>query len=165
MKKKRIYIASPLGFSETGREFYYNRIIPAVEKAGFEVIDPWKLIPEEILKDVEKMPDGAEKKHMWQEISMMIGRGNTIGLISADGVLAILDGKEIDSGTAAEIGYASALEKPIVGYRNDYRQCGDNEGTVINLQVEFFIRDSGGTIVHNIEDIAKALQEIFNFIE
>lgn len=36
-------------------------------------------------------------------------------------MLAILDGQDVDSGTAAEIGYAFARRKPIVGYRGDLR--------------------------------------------
>jgi nucleoside 2-deoxyribosyltransferase len=35
-------------------------------------------------------------------------------------MLAILDGQDVDSGTAAEIGYAFARRKPIV-YRGDLR--------------------------------------------
>ena len=33
----------------------------------------------------------------------------------------------------------------------------DNEGGVINLQVEYFIRQSGGTIVNRYEDLAPSL--------
>jgi len=33
----------------------------------------------------------------------------------------------------------------------------DNEGGVVNLQVEYFIRQSGGTIVNRYEDLAPSL--------
>jgi hypothetical protein len=39
----RIYIAGPLGFSEAGRTFYYEKLIPAVRQLGHEVLDPWTL--------------------------------------------------------------------------------------------------------------------------
>jgi len=39
----------------------------------------------------------------------------------ADVLLACLDGPDADSGTCLEIGYAMALEKPVLGYRTDFR--------------------------------------------
>ena len=67
---------------------------------------------------------------------------------------------DVDSGTAAEIGYACARGKPILGYRGDFRLAAENEGGRVNLQVEFFIRDSGGDIVPRIDDLAEALTRI-----
>ena len=69
----------------------------------------------------------------------------------------MLDGADVDSGTAAEIGYAFARGKLIVGYRGDFRVSADNEGALVNLQVEFFIRESGGTIVSRYEDLGPCL--------
>src|SRR4051794_21133183 len=57
----------------------------------------------------------------------------------AAAVLAVLDGADVDSGTAAEIGYAAALGIPVVGLRTDLRVTGDNAATIVNLQVEFFL--------------------------
>jgi nucleoside 2-deoxyribosyltransferase len=65
----------------------------------------------------------------------------------------------VDSGTAAEIGYAFARGKRIVGYRGDFRLSADNEGSTVNLQVEYFIRESGGTIITKIIDLESALQK------
>ena len=65
-------------------------------------------------------------------------------------MVAVLDGADVDSGTAAEIGYAFARGKLIVGYRGDFRLSADNEGGTVNLQVEYFIRESGGTIVEPV---------------
>lgn len=73
---------------------------------------------------------------------------------TSDAVLSILDGPDVDSGTAAEIGYAFAKNKPIVGYRGDFRLSADNVGGIVNLQVEYFIRASGGTIVTAFDAIA-----------
>jgi len=72
----------------------------------------------------------------------------------------VLDGPDVDSGTAAEIGYAFARGKLIVGYRGDSRVSADNEGGVVNLQVEFFIRASGGTIVDRYEDLRSGLRSL-----
>ena len=46
----------------------------------------------------------------------------------------VLDGVDVDSGTAWEIGYAHALDKPVYGLRTDFRTLGI-EGTV-NLMIE-----------------------------
>jgi nucleoside 2-deoxyribosyltransferase len=72
-------------------------------------------------------------------------------------VLALLDGADVDSGTAAEIGFAAALGIPIVGVRLDFRPSGDNEATVVNLQVAHFIEASGGCIVRALADAVAAL--------
>jgi nucleoside 2-deoxyribosyltransferase len=75
----------------------------------------------------------------------------------ADGLLAVVDGNDVDSGTAAEIGAAAALGKPIVALRTDFRSMGDNEGTVINLQVDFFVRLHGGQVVADPRAAARLL--------
>jgi nucleoside 2-deoxyribosyltransferase len=72
-------------------------------------------------------------------------------------IVAVLDGPDVDSGVAAEIGYAYALRKKIIGYRSDIRLTGDNIGAKINLQVEYFIYNSGGQIVTNIQELKKVL--------
>ena len=89
---------------------------------------------------------------------MRIARTNQEAIDRAETVVAVLDGVDVDSGTAAEIGYAFARGKRIVGYRGDFRLAGDNEGAVVNLQVEYFVRASGGTIVTRLADVARALR-------
>lgn len=41
---------------------------------------------------------------------------------SSDALVAVLDGSDVDSGVAFEMGYAYALKIPIVGIRTDFRQ-------------------------------------------
>ena len=62
---------------------------------------------------------------------------------------------------AAEIGYACALGKPVLGYRSDFRLSGDNEGCTVNLQVEYFIEKNGGKIVTRPDDLEAAFQDLF----
>ena len=78
----------------------------------------------------------------------------------ADIVIAVLDGVDVDSGTAAEIGYAFAKQKIIFGYRGDFRLSSDNEGSIVNLQVEYFVRASGGKIVSKISELNEMLKQI-----
>jgi nucleoside 2-deoxyribosyltransferase len=89
-----------------------------------------------------------------------MGGANRAAIDAAWGVVAVLDGTDVDSGTAAEIGYAFARGKLIVGYRGDFRLSADNEGSVVNLQVEYFIRESGGTIVDRYQDLESTLRPL-----
>jgi len=60
---------------------------------------------------------------------------------------------DVDSGTAAEIGYAYALGKRCYGLRTDFRLAGDNPGSIVNLQVQYFIEASGGSVQTTIEGL------------
>lgn len=85
------------------------------------------------------------------EINHELGRSNASAISMCDGLIAALDGVDVDSGTAAEIGYAAALGKRIIGLRTDFRLAGDNPGAIVNLQVQYFIESSGGLIVSSPE--------------
>lgn len=159
-KQIKIYIASPLGFSEIGRNFLYSQIIPKIKNIGYEVLNPWELTPQELIQPVANIPYGQERKNKWKELNKIIGKNNADAIKESNGVLAILDGADIDSGTAAEIGYAVALGKPVLGYRGDFRLSADNDGSIINLQVQYFIETSGGKIINKIEDLGKELASI-----
>lgn len=53
-----------------------------------------------------------------------------------DVVVALLDGAQVDDGTAWEIGYAHAKGKPVVGIRTDFRNDGDTKHSRINAMIE-----------------------------
>ena len=156
----KIYMASPLGFSEAGRLFYNGTLIPEIVRLGFEVVDPWTLTDQAKIDAVQNMPYGQDRRDAWRRLDVEIGANNRAGIDSADMVLAVLDGTDVDSGTAAEIGYAFAKDKPILGYRGDFRLSGDNDGSMVNLQVEYFIRQSGGDIVTGVAELGPALAKI-----
>jgi nucleoside 2-deoxyribosyltransferase len=148
----KIYLAGPLGFSEAGRFYQDTVFIPALTGAGFAVISPWKLTAQQKIGAVVAMPYGGERREAWRKLNREIGANNCAGIDASDAVLAVLDGPDVDSGTAAEVGYAFAKGKPIIGYRGDFRLAADNEGSIVNLQVEYFIRESGGDIVPSLGD-------------
>lgn len=155
--KVRIYLAGPLGFSEAGRHFHNAVLVPFVQGLGYEVLDPWILTDAGRIRAVQAMPYGPAKRDAWRELNMEMGATNRAAIDRAQAVVAVLDGADVDSGTAAEIGYAFARGKLIVGYRGDFRLSADNEGCVVNLQVEYFIRASGGTILDRYQDLASSL--------
>ena len=158
MNGKKIYLASPLGFSEAGRKFYYEQLIPLLVKRGLKVVDPWLLTPESEIKKILHMEYGPEKKAAWEEMNIKMAETNRSAIDSADGMLAVLDGVDVDSGTASEIGYAFGIGKVIIGYRGDFRLSADNEGSRVNLQVEYFITKSGGDIATSLENLEKMLE-------
>lgn len=57
------------------------------------------------------------------------------GLDWADGVVAIMDGPDPDSGTSWECGYAYARRKPVVLFRSDFRGSGDARGIPFNAML------------------------------
>jgi nucleoside 2-deoxyribosyltransferase len=157
-----IYLAGPLGFSEAGRAFHNDTLVPFLKQHGHTILDPWTLTDARKIQAVAALPYGQEKKNAWVALNKEVGANNTAAIDRCDLVVAILDGVDVDSGTAAEIGYAFARGKPVVGYRGDFRLSADNEGSTINLQVEYFIRESGSdriaTKISELPEIIAALQ-------
>ena len=156
--RARIYLAGPLGFSEAGRHFHSRVLVPFVRGLGYQVLDPWRLVDAREVAAVERMPRGERRYRRWRRLSRRMAATNRDAIDRADGMVAVLDGTDVDSGTAAEIGYAFGRGKVIVGYRGDFRLSADNEGSDVNLQVEFFIRQSGGTIVKRHRELRAALR-------
>jgi nucleoside 2-deoxyribosyltransferase len=156
----KIYLAGPLGFSEAGRAFHRGTLIPALAALGHDVLDPWSLTDQAKIDAVLRMPYGPDRRDAWQRLNVEIGGNNRAAIDRCDIVFAVLDGVDVDSGTAAEIGYAFAKGKPILGYRSDFRLSADNEGSTVNLQVEYFIRASRGDIITCIDRLPDALAKI-----
>jgi nucleoside 2-deoxyribosyltransferase len=153
----KIYLAGPLGFSEAGRSFHEGAVVPEVRRLGHVPLDPWKPANAVEIAAVAAMPYGPAKRDAWRKLNRQIGAQNRALIDACDVVFAVLDGTDVDSGTAAEIGYAFAQGKPILGYRGDLRLSADNEGATVNLQVEYFIEASGGEIIFHVDDLGAAL--------
>jgi nucleoside 2-deoxyribosyltransferase len=112
---RAIYLAGPSGFTEPGRRYHDEHVIPAVRDAGFECLDPWAGVAPRTR---------AENRRA--------GRANQRMIDACAAVMAILDGPDVDSGTAAEIGYAAAIGRPVVGLRTDIRMSGENRAAPVN---------------------------------
>jgi nucleoside 2-deoxyribosyltransferase len=153
----RIYIAGPLGFSELGR-MAQKALCDHVLAAGFVPVDPFALAPADQIQRINELGSLDSQRDAWRDLSFHIGHLNSQAIEACDAVLAVLDGPDVDSGTAAEIGYAHARAKRIVGYRGDFRLAADNIGSTVNLQVEYFIKASGGAIATSLTDLTRMLQ-------
>ena len=154
-----VYVASPLGFSPATRGFYDGVLLPAIRSAGWSTLDPWA--------DLDGSVDRSFQEASWlseealvralRQINRSLGQANEDLIRRADAVFAVLDGTDVDSGTAAEIGFAAGLGLPTVGLRLDTRLTGDNPGTDVNLQVQHFIETRGGSVHREVAAAVTAL--------
>ena len=153
-----VYVASPLGFSEPGRHYLNQVLHPRLVAAGWTVLDPWE-DQTGVVAETLAVPPGPDRREALMRMSRAIGECNRSLLAEAAAVLAILDGPDVDSGTAAEVGWAAAHHVPVVGLRSDFRLC-DHEAAPVNLQVEDFVLVSGGRIVTGLDEAIKALDDV-----
>jgi nucleoside 2-deoxyribosyltransferase len=150
---KTLYLASPLGFSPENAA-YIDRIKRQVSSRGFDIFDPWE--QGQFATAIEAASEQTvylDRVAAFRKVASQIGACNEEGIRKAEVVLAVVDGAEIDSGTASEVGFASALGKRCYGLRTDLRDSGDFIGIPVNLQVLHFIERSGGVLFRSIADI------------
>lgn len=114
---RTVYLAAPL-FSEAELDFN-RKLRDEIKNSGFKVF-----LPQEDSNNVKDRDDRQ----------MIIFSKNEAAIEKSDMIVAVVDGHDVDSGTAWEIGYAYARGKPILGLRTDFRTLGI-EGTV-NLMIE-----------------------------
>jgi nucleoside 2-deoxyribosyltransferase len=153
-----VYVASPLGFNVPGRHYAEAVLLPRLVGEGWSVLDPWA-DDHGIVATTLGLPPGPGPPVVPGRMSSRIGERNRKLIDQADAVLAILDGPDVDSGTAAEIGWAAALGKPVVGWRSDFR-LSEHEASRINIQVADFIAVSGGCLVTTIDAAMASLAEL-----
>jgi nucleoside 2-deoxyribosyltransferase len=144
----RCYVASPFGFSEAGR-FYYDRVLIPMLDRVVTPVDPWALTSASAVEE-------AGREGRLRSFMLEVGRRNADAIRSSDLLVACLDGQEPDSGTVAELGYAAGLGKLCFGLRSDFRQAGE-EGMAVNLQVETFVVESGGSIAASLDALMSTL--------
>ncbi|MBS7288137.1 MAG: nucleoside 2-deoxyribosyltransferase [Candidatus Freyarchaeota archaeon] len=132
----RVYLSAPL-FCDAERTF--NEVVAAaLREAGFEVWLPQKL-------PLIKSGSDEEKRSIYLS--------NISVLRDCDVVVAVLDGVDVDSGVAFEIGYATALGKPVIGLKTDHRTFSKMEE--VNLMLEVSIRTICRTISELVESLTK----------
>lgn len=154
-----VYLAGPLGFTEPGRQFHDGTIVPLVRAAGFDPLDPWPL-GGRLFPRAAAIQDPRSRERALRRANRLVGQANEGMIRACSGVLAILDGSDVDSGTAAEVGFAAALSKPVVGLRTDLRSSGDNAQAAVNLQVLHFVRMGGGTVHSKPENAVRQLKRL-----
>lgn len=132
--KFRIYLAAPL-FSESERE-YNKSIAEMIRQHLFDVY-----LPQDIGDDCA-IRETSEHTRIYEH--------NKKALDDSDIVVAIIDGADADSGTAWEMGYATALGKPVIALRTDFRMVGRQER--VNLMLE-----QSSKVISSIRQILEAV--------
>jgi nucleoside 2-deoxyribosyltransferase len=129
-----VYLAAPL-FSDAERA--YNRQVAALLRNHFFEV----FLPQDS-SDNEPGRDRGTHSRIYES--------NRQALEDADVVVAIIDGADADSGTAWEMGYAAARQKPVIALRTDFRMAGHHEH--VNLMLEQSAR-----ITRNAAELLAAL--------
>jgi nucleoside 2-deoxyribosyltransferase len=115
-----VYLAGPLF---TQAEWQWNeRLAAALEEQSLLVLLPQRAAEPMLLGTVLFDPNA-------------IFQANIESLERADALVAILDGADVDSGTAWECGYAFKAKKPVIGVRTDIRAGGDDPRAAVNLML------------------------------
>jgi len=137
---KTVYIAGPL--FTVGERYFLEKIERICAKNGLKTILPHR--------DADQT---ASPKQIFEEDIKL--------LKDADIVVAVLDGPDIDSGTAFEVGYAFFSGKYIIGIRTDYRITSyphrDNPSDAeINLMIRYALND----YCKDLETLDKIIKKI-----
>ena len=135
---KKAYIAGPL-FDDHERE-YLEKITKLVESYGFDSFLPHRdagLVTGEFTREKKEKIFDVDIEH----------------LEPADLVVALLTGRDVDSGTAAEIGYAYKSGKTLIG-------ISANSIKPINNFI-WGIFSYGDNIVENLDELETFLSKNF----
>ena len=133
---KKVYIAGPL-FDDHERD-YLEKIATSLEAIGYQTFLPHR--------------DAGLVKGEFTEIKKSeIFDIDMNALNDADIVVALLTGRDVDSGTAAEVGIAYTQGKRLIG-------INANNIKVINNFV-WGLFDYGNSIINGIEDLERVLNE------
>jgi nucleoside 2-deoxyribosyltransferase len=156
----KLYLASPLGFAESTR-WFMGEVESVVGVHGVEVVNPWRYdatLGESVAR-AERARSRERRLILLQAINTEIAERNEKAIRGCDLMVAVLDGVDVDSGTASEVGFAYGLKKRIIGLRTDFRLSGDNEAALINVQVRYWIETSGGSIVRSLRELGSLVGE------
>lgn len=139
---KSVYIAGPL-FTE-GERYFLEKVESVCTQNGLKTYLPHR--------DVN------------QKLNSKIVFEHDLKLLNdIDLVIAVLDGPDIDSGTAFEIGYCFANNKPIIGIRTDYRAMAFlNRENPLASEVNLMIRYALKEYCRNLNDLNNFLQNYNN---
>jgi nucleoside 2-deoxyribosyltransferase len=143
MNEPLVYLAGPL-FSDQDREMLLS-IEKAFITAGLQCFLPHREVGDLSLLKAEIGEDPARRYVFDSDIR---------GVEDCAVVCALLDGTDVDSGTAAEMGYAHALGKPVFGLCTDHFRRGRTINNVI-----WGVCDGGKKIYTSIAEIVMSVMD------
>ena len=131
----QIYLAAPL-FSQAER-IYNATLADLMKQHLFDVF-----LPQEAGDDIATRTKNDQEQIFSKNIN---------DLYRADIVVAVIEGADANSGTAWEMGYAFAHNKPVIAIRTDFRRAGANER--VNLMLE-----ETSTVVTDSSELLESLK-------
>jgi len=117
-----IYQAGPL-FSEADKTFH-RELFAHLRLAGYTVIWPGDLLTDKQIAEAGPLAPS------------MIFNACQEGINRSSLMVALLDGVQVDDGTAWEIGYAYAKGMPVYGIRTDVRRAGETPHSYVNSMIQ-----------------------------
>lgn len=125
-----------------------NLILRLAKNSGIEaeVLWPWEFI------------DSHELLALGDQAGRKIFQACLSNLQDADMLIALLDGPQVDDGTAWEIGFfyrnRQGDRQPLIGIRTDIRNSGETPGAKTNAMIE-----------HACDHIATNIQEVMDYLK
>jgi len=137
---KKIYIAGPL--FNVHEKKYLEDTAEVLEGAGFDCF-----LPHRDQTGID--PEELKNNEMSQETKDIIFQTDIEALKGADLIVALVTGQDIDSGTASEIGFMFANNKPVLAITAEERRYR-------NLFTEGMFTSS----VSNVEDLLDEINKL-----
>jgi nucleoside 2-deoxyribosyltransferase len=127
----QIYLAGPL-FTESQRDWLKKlkielEALTTSKDRPIKVIWPYELVGEAEMASLGHLARGE----IFFRCKASLEQTHTL--------IALLDGPQVDDGTAWEIGYFYAkkrLEQKIIGIRTDFRRAGESREATVNAMIE-----------------------------
>ena len=117
----KIYLAVRL-FSEAEQDWLAG-LKRQLQEHGQDVVWPYELFNQ---AEIASWGEAASRR-------IMVGCREALDAWGL--VVALLDGTQVDDGTAWELGYAYGKDIPAVGIRTDTRYCGETPGARVNSMI------------------------------
>lgn len=138
--KKKLYLASPYGFSKQTKNLLFE-FIKIFNELNIEVYEPF-----------ERTKHLINNKNDW---AYEIAKSNLDDVKNCDCLFAIVNGNPPDEGVMVELGVAIALNKEIFLFRDDFRNCADSDQYPLNLMlfIGFSKENWKKNYLESIEDI------------
>ena len=118
---KKIYLASPYGFSAQWKEQLLPPFVAALEGMGADVWEPFAR---------NNQVDFSQPGWAYEG-----GQADLRDVVESDATFAIVNGTPPDEGVMVELGAAIALQKKTFLFRDDFRRCTDSEDYPLNLML------------------------------
>ena len=151
---KRIYLASPYGFSSQQRTTLLPVFVEILSQLGADVDEPFARN--------QQVKYAAGKGWAYQ-----IGQRDLQGVRACDGIFAIVNGAPPDEGVMVELGAAIALGKATFLFRDDFRRSADCEDYPLNLMLFTGLPEEGWRdyVYASVEEIPSPEKALVRWLE